>query len=58
MKREYLGDGLYVEWDGYHVWLKANNGVVDYQEVALEPRVLDLFMDYLVKHEFIKSYQR
>jgi len=58
MKREYLGDGLYVEYDGYHIWLAASNGIEDTNRVALEPRVLDLFLDYLVKNEHIKSFER
>jgi len=23
--KEYLGDGVYAEFDGYGIWLKANN---------------------------------
>lgn len=35
----YLGDGLYVSWDGHTVWLRAPRPGGD-QMVALEPAVL------------------
>jgi hypothetical protein len=36
--QEYLGDGCYASFDGYHVWLAVN----DHKNlvVALEPEVL------------------
>ncbi len=37
--QEYLGDGVYVSFDGYHILLRAN----DHQSkhvIALEPQVL------------------
>ncbi|MGO8671274.1 MAG: hypothetical protein ACLQVD_07935, partial [Capsulimonadaceae bacterium] len=39
---EYLGDGLYVRFDGYQVWLRAPRERIDH-EVALEPKVLNAF---------------
>lgn len=35
---EYLGDGLYVRFDGYQLWLRAPREGGDH-EVALEPPV-------------------
>lgn len=44
-KKEYLGDGLYVEFDGYHFILSAEreNG---WNWVGLEPHVFDA----LIRH--------
>jgi len=47
LPREYLGDGLYVEFDGYHVWLITSNGIQDIDRVALDPTVLRNFFEYI-----------
>jgi hypothetical protein len=54
--KQYLGDGLYVGYDDYHVWLYTDNGISITNEVALEPEVIDNFiawlkseMDYKIK---------
>ena len=48
--KAYLGDGLYAEFDGYHVWLRAerlgDDGIVRMHEVALDTHVLDAFAAY------------
>ena len=31
----YLGDGVYASFDGYHIWLKTQEGM----SIALEPPV-------------------
>ena len=41
---EYLGDGVYVSWDGYQLWLAANHH--DNKVVALEPEVLFQLIQY------------
>ena len=46
MNKEYLGDGLYVEFDGYQIRLFASNGMKDTGEVFLEPEVLRSFIKY------------
>lgn len=38
----YLGDGLYASFDGWHIWLRTNEG----NEVALEPKVYRNLLDY------------
>jgi len=42
----YLGDGLFVSFDGYHFCLRAqrDNG---WHEIYLEPSVLESFNDYV-----------
>jgi hypothetical protein len=37
-RRRYLGDGVYVGFDGYRIVLSAENGVTT-QEIVLEPEV-------------------
>ena len=44
---QYLGDGLYVSFDGYQVRLYASNGMETTNEVYLDPHVLDAFTSYL-----------
>lgn len=38
-RREYLGDGVYASFDGYHIWLAVNHHGNDV--VALEQPVMD-----------------
>lgn len=47
--KEYLGDGVYVCFDGFHVVLTAENGIIATDRVCLEPYVLKLFLNYLGK---------
>ena len=37
-KQTYLGDGVYAEFDGYGIWLRAN--VPNTDSIYLEPTVL------------------
>lgn len=39
---EYLGDGVYATCDGYHIWLKTQEGHC----IALEPSVLARLNEY------------
>jgi hypothetical protein len=47
-KGEYLGDGLYVSFDGFQfrLWTERDSGV---HEVFLDPQTLESFLAY-VKH--------
>jgi hypothetical protein len=38
---QYIGDGVYVNFDGYHIWLRADNN-----NIGLEPEVLKALFDY------------
>lgn len=45
--REYLGDGVYAGWDGYHVVLYLeNSGVYSPDGIGLEPNVLQALDRY------------
>ncbi len=47
MKKEYLGDGAYVCFDGFGIILTAEDGVRITNTVYLEPSVLKAFEDYV-----------
>lgn len=36
----YLGDGAYARFDGFSIWLTAENGIEATDEICLEPEVL------------------
>lgn len=36
-KKQYLGDSVYVEYDGYGVWLTTENGFGPTNKIYLEP---------------------
>ena len=44
---EYLGDGLYADFDGYQIELYASNGVNTTNRVFLDPQVLEQFINYV-----------
>ena len=41
----YLGDGVYVKFDGYHIILTANNPTTD--TIYLDPHVVNTLIDYI-----------
>jgi hypothetical protein len=45
--RNYLGDGLYVDFDGFNVVLSAENGAYSHDTVYLEPRVVASLGNFL-----------
>lgn len=53
MNKEYLGDGLYVDYDEYQIRLYTDNGIHITNEVFLEPNVLQSFISYLNKNNLI-----
>lgn len=44
MNDEYLGDGVYASFDGFQIWLAAN----DHQNkvIAIEPEVFGRLLNY------------
>jgi hypothetical protein len=42
----YLGDGVYVSFDGYQIWLAANHH--ENKVIALEPHVFARLCEYVV----------
>jgi len=45
--KDYLGDGLYVVFDGYQYELRANDMEYPTDKVFLEPNVLKNFMGFV-----------
>lgn len=45
---EYLGDGVYVTFDGYHIWLRtgAHDSDDNKYKIALEPSVYAALVRY------------
>lgn len=41
-QQDYLGDGVYCEFDGYQIWLFTQKGA----RIALEPSVLEALVRY------------
>jgi hypothetical protein len=51
----YLGDAVYADFDGYQVRLSTTNGIVETNEIYLEPKVLSNFLQYL--EDLKKEYE-
>jgi len=44
--KRYLGDGAYIEFDGYHMVLTTSNGITNTNTIALEPEVFAALIEY------------
>ena len=49
MVKEYLGDGAYVEFDGFGIVLTTEDGISTTNRVVLEPSVLKAFESYVTR---------
>lgn len=47
--KRYLGDGVYVEHDGYQLWLTTSNGICDTNKIALDDEVLQALLEYVTQ---------
>ncbi len=45
IKDEYLGDGVYASWDGFHLWLDLR-GQDKTTRIALEPSVMGRLIEF------------
>ena len=45
--KTYLGDGCYVDFDGYSLWLTAENGIEATDRICLEPAVYSALLAYV-----------
>lgn len=43
---EYLGDGAYIDYDGYQIWVTTTNGISITNEIAFEPEVMENLIKY------------
>jgi hypothetical protein len=49
--QEYLGDGVYVKFDGYQIVLMANSHVSPTDTIALDPHVIKALIRYVERLE-------
>lgn len=56
----HLGDGAYAQFDGHHIWLRANSHLRNEctGEVALEPGALIAFIRFAKKYWQIEEYAK
>lgn len=52
---EYLGDGLYARFDGWHIMLRAPRDDGDHW-VALEPKVFHALMQWIRRHRTLARH--
>lgn len=45
--KNYLGDGVYVTYDGYNIILTTENGISVQDEIFLDPSVVEAFLRYI-----------
>jgi len=46
--KRYIGDGVYVAFDGFAIWLTTENGIAETNKICLEPEVLENFERWLM----------
>jgi hypothetical protein len=46
-REEYLGDGVYIGFDGYQYVLKANSHINPTDTIALDPHVVKALLKYI-----------
>ena len=49
MSKEYIGDGVYADFDGYQIVLTAENGIEVLNTIYLEPSAWESLKDYVEK---------
>lgn len=49
MGKQYLGDGVYVDFDGYQLVLTTENGISVTNQIFMEPIVVAALIEYFDK---------
>ena len=49
-RKVYLGDGVYAQYDGYHIWLTVEDGIHTLHTIGIEPIVRDALKAYIEKY--------
>ena len=47
----YIGDGVYIEFDGFHFVLKANSEINPTDVIYLEPEMIDMIVEFKNKRK-------
>jgi hypothetical protein len=58
MDKEYLGDGVYLEWKDGEFILTTENGIEATNTIVLEPEVMAAFLMFLGKRDLIKVFDK
>lgn len=45
--RQYLGDSVYADWDGFNIVLQTDNGMGIDQQIFVEPEVFEMLCTYV-----------
>ena len=54
-EKRYLGDGVYAEYDGFHIVLKTGNPEVPNDTIFLEDSVFYALLDFAKKIEWMEK---
>lgn len=58
-RKEYLGDSVYIQWDGYIFKLTTENGFEASNTIALEPEVVKALEVFVVRvRDFVNNYKQ
>jgi hypothetical protein len=49
LRKAYIGDGVYADFDGYYIWLYTSDGIEKSAKIALEPEVLDALNNFALE---------
>ena len=47
--KTYLGDGVYVGFDGYQIWLITSDGLGETNRIALDPDTYEALLAYVAR---------
>jgi hypothetical protein len=47
--KAYLGDGAYVAFDGFALWLTTEDGIRETNRICLEPEVYHALTEYVAR---------
>jgi len=50
VKKVYIGDGAYAEWDGHSLWVTTSDGIRDTNRICLEPQVFEALVRFAAQH--------
>jgi hypothetical protein len=51
MNKQYLGDGVYICYDGFHFVLTTENGISVTNKICLDGETIKALIKYIEKHE-------
>ncbi len=55
-KKQYIGDGVYIHFDGYHFILETSDGTHTTNRIGLEPEVITAFLKY--RENLYKNHEK